>query len=434
MGIYIPPGSGGNNNGNEKDNSLTNGQKSPSGDDAANSKASNPRFSILNWNSEISNFLQDNLYFGVNPSLGLFNWGPLVPPPENVMGLRVLTGIQFVLGVAFLNKSRLLMNRKLIRLGLPVNWKSRTEKYLSALLGASFILDSGVESIRLISPYDPWLDEREHYTQIAKSMGKPVHWWLGPMNYKPMDSKEFMKRLESWIDNRLEIHESKNLKNQVANDLSLAKNRPDELTFNQLPQSPILSILEGNLHSAAAKNNDTSNIEQSQVIRTKDGKLKKVVRAGNVYKLLNHEKFSQMYNHVRERNQEVFTELLENQLRDVNELNKAPRIDAILEGSGDVILNPNYSKPNIQLGSHRLETESDLDSIWQQFDPWEELKVETDYDIRLIPRWNRNEYESVIDDDENDTINSLDLTNMKQPSDNNVDDTKSENEVGLDSN
>lgn len=388
MGVYIPPGS---NRDNDKDKDKDKDKQSKANGNSPGAKDSYSDNSyISNINLSIKQFLETKLKYGVNPSLGLAIWGPLVPPPDNTLGLRILTGVQIVLGIVGLNKARLLRNKRLRASGTPVNFGSRFNKWTYAILGTLLMVESGYEFTRLISPYDPWLDERDYYKQIAISLGKPIHWWFGPMNYSPMSSKEFIEKLEVWVDNRLEMHDSQEL-DQVAGDLSLIKNRNNDQMFSQLSQSPILSSIQNKLVFQEASPSLSGG--SSQVIQTPDGKITKIVRIPNASKLLNHEKFSHMYDQVKQRNQDNYNGLLGKELKDVNELNKAERIDAILEGSGTVFVNPDYSKPNIHLGTHKLDTDDDLDSIWTQFEPWEELKVETDYDIRLIPRWNRQEYE-----------------------------------------
>ena len=34
-----------------------------------------------------------------------------------------------------------------------------------------------------------------------------------------------------------------------------------------------------------------------------------------------------------------------------------------------------------------METDDEFELVWANFEPWDELRQETDYDVRLIPRW-----------------------------------------------
>ena len=126
-----------------------------------------------------------------------------------------------------------------------------------------------------------------------------------------------------------------------------------------------------NTVDAAAKNGEKSSLGHSAVLR----------------KLAEKGRYSEIHAKIRTTNREKYRNLLENDLKDVSEINKGSRIDLILEGKGPVHYNEDYTKPHLQLGNHQMETDDDFEMVWMNFEPWEELKQETDYDIRLVPRW-----------------------------------------------
>lgn len=279
-------------------------------------------------------FIHNKLAYSPNPSFGLKIWGPLVPSSDNVTGLRILTGFQLFLGMLILRRSRLFRNKRLGQLGIPNTFDKRFRKWGYGLFGSFLIYNSGFEIVRLLLPYDPWSEEAKYYKNLALRNGDPVSWWFGSRNYTPMSLQEFLHNFENWADNKYNLED-------INQDVIII-NRG-----NDFPES--------------------------------------VVKVGSLAVLLNHEKFNQVHQNLQNQNKSTLHNLLENELKDVNELNKAPRIDLILEGK--VKVNTGYSKPSIQLGNHKLDTDDQFDSVWKHFDPWKELKIETDYDIRLIPRW-----------------------------------------------
>lgn len=96
--------------------------------------------------------------------------------------------------------------------------------------------------------------------------------------------------------------------------------------------------------------------------------------------------YDNIYQNLRLINDKRMESSLKGELASVTELNKAERIDLILEGKGSVHLNEEYIKPSITLGNHQMDTEEDFEMMWANFEPWDELGQETDFDVRLIPR------------------------------------------------
>mmetsp|Transcript_6230 Transcript_6230/g.7703 ORF Transcript_6230/g.7703 Transcript_6230/m.7703 type:complete len:342 (+) Transcript_6230:129-1154(+) len=316
MGVYIPPGSGGNDN----------GKGSGSGDNTLT--IPNP-----------ASFIPQN------PSLGLRLWGPLVPASDNLPALYFLTSLQIGIGLLSFNKVRYLRRANLERFHMENTWQRRTTKWLCAIGGSYLIYQSGIEMSRLAMPYDPWYDEAKFYRKLAIKNGDNPSWWFGATGYyKPMNYKEWFAKIENWFKNQVHIIDVE-LENNNAAPLSTSKG-------SKSSQSPLLSSLS---------------------------------RKG---------KYSEIYQSLHDSNVKRCKILLE-ELKDVNELNKAERLDLIMEGKSSIKYNEEYLKPHIQLGNHRIDTDEEFEMVWLNFEPWDELKMETDYDIRLVPRWRWSEDEDV---------------------------------------
>ena len=89
---------------------------------------------------------------------------------------------------------------------------------------------------------------------------------------------------------------------------------------------------------------------------------------------------------MNENNTKRWEKLLHEDLNEVTELNKAPRLDLILEGKSDLI-NPEFTKSAIILGNHTMDDDDQFEMVWLNFEPWDELKLDTEYDIRLVPSY-----------------------------------------------
>jgi hypothetical protein len=317
MGVYIPPGSGGNDNGKSGgsgDNTLT---------------IPNP-----------ASFIPQN------PSLGLRLWGPLVPASDNLPALYFLTSLQIGIGLLSFNKVRYLRRSNLARFGIENTWQRRSTKWLCAIGGSYLVYQSGIEMSRLAMPYDPWYDEAKFYRKLAIKNGDNPSWWFGATGYyKPMNYKEWYTKIDKWFNNQINIIDAEHENVDTASS--------QVSTRGKHPQSPLLSSLS---------------------------------RKG---------KYSEIYQSLHESNIKRYKKLLDQLLKDVNELNKAERLDLIMEGKSSIKYNEEYLKPHIQLGNHRIDTDEEFEMVWLNFEPWDELKMETDYDIRLVPRWRWSEDEDV---------------------------------------
>lgn len=310
MGVYIPPGSG----------SDDEGDGSSSGDRGKG------KFTVPN----------PAYFLAHNPSFGLKLWGPLVPASDNIPALSLLTAIQIGIGMLGFSKARQLRKANLFRYNIENTFQRKFTKYI-CILGASYVtFESGLEISRLLLPYDPWYDEAKYYRRLATKQGERPSWWFGAVGYyKPMSYKEWSSKVERWIASQ---------SNMIEYELGVVKG-------SSLPAG-------------------------------RGG-----TKAGSVTsKLAKKARYAEIYESLHENNLKTFKRMLETDLKDVNEINKGQRLDLIMEGKSDVKYNEEYSKPHIQLRNHRIDTDDDFEMVWLNFDPWEELKQETDYDIRIVTR------------------------------------------------
>ena len=81
----------------------------------------------------------------------------------------------------------------------------------------------------------------------------------------------------------------------------------------------------------------------------------------------------EIYTKLNENNTKRWEKLLHEDLNEVTELNKAPRLDLILEGKSDLI-NPEFTKSAIILGNHTMDDDDQFEMVWLNFEPWDELK------------------------------------------------------------
>lgn len=261
--------------------------------------------------------------FPHNPSIGLRLLTPVVPASDNKPALAALSTFQLLCGLG-------LMARRPVRLG-EAAWRARLGAVARVLLGAALVLLSGLEYARLLLPYDPWGEEARRWRHWAVKNGHRPSWWYGAIeHYTPMPMDQWRAKTVAWIGN-------------TANAMETAP----------LPAESVLS-------SVSIGPNSTL----------------KAAQAGT---------YLDIYSHLRLINTKRTRSLLEGDLADVTELTRARRIDAALEGMGRS--NPDYSKPNIVLGSHPLDSDDEFDMVWANFEPWDEIGEETEFDVRIIPRW-----------------------------------------------
>lgn len=337
MGVYIPPPSDGSNSGSGTGSSGSSGSGSSGGGGGTIITIPNP-----------------SSFFPQNPSLGLKLFGPLVPAADNTGALYFLTALQITIGCVGFSRARQLRKSRLLSLGIPNTFQRKLTKYSCVLGGSYLIFQSGLEITRFIVPYDPWLEEAKYYRKVATKNGDVPSWWFGATGYyKPMSFKEWNEKVERWIVNSINMEE------------------------NALKRSQQAAVIGATPVSAPGVSSTAKLIAN----------------------LAQKGRYREIYEQLKDTNVKSRDTLLAGELANVNELNKAERIDLILEGKGDVHYSEGYTKPPIILGNHSLESDEEFEVAWVNFEPWEELKLETGYDIRLIPLW-RNTRQEVAEQTE----------------------------------
>lgn len=267
-----------------------------------------------------------------NPSIGLGLFSPIVPAADNRPALFLLTSVQFMMGM-------LLMTRRTPRIG-ESRLSGRFRSTVRFFAGSTLILFLGLEYARLALPYDPWADEARHWRHLALKNGQKPSWWFGGIqSYTPMTLSEWKTRTSIGIANTLSALEAEDNEDE-------AEVSPDRSLLTGIFIGPNATIIPG----LADNHND-------------------------------------IYQHLNRINTKRTADLLAGELKDVTELNKAQRLDAILDHLSPIHYNEEYHKPNIQLGTHTMETDDDFEMVWANFEPWDELKMDTDFEVRLIPRW-----------------------------------------------
>lgn len=270
-----------------------------------------------------------------NPSLGLFLFAPIVPAADNRPALALLTSVQLLMGLS-------LMTRRVPKIG-ESRFRLRASAAARFLAGSVLVFLSGIEALRVAIPYDPWADQAREWRRWAVKHGRTPSSWHGAIAfYTPMHISEWKVRITRWLQNTINSLEAEE---EVENALSTLMDKDSNLL---------------------------SNIPIGLRVLLKPGE-------ENAYNDIYHSLFLKTSQRAKE--------LLAGELHDVTELNKAARVDLILENKGDVHLNQEYLKPHIQLGNLTMESDEEFEIVWANFDPWDELSTETSYDVRFIPSW-----------------------------------------------
>ncbi|OBA23237.1 i-AAA protease complex subunit Mgr1, partial [Metschnikowia bicuspidata var. bicuspidata NRRL YB-4993] len=268
--------------------------------------------------------------FPTNPSLGLFLFSPLVPAADNRPALALLTTVQLLLGLSW-------MTRRAPRAG-ESRARARAVAALRFLAGSVAVFLAAFEALRLAIPYDPWAEEARAWRHWAVRNGHGPSWWRGAIAfYTPMPVAEWKRKTTNWLSNLINALEADRAADAGAHDAGV---------LSSIPLGP-----------------------------------RAVLKAGEA------DTYTEIYESLCAKNGLRAHALLAGALADVSELNKAARLDALLEDEGHVHLDADYSRPNIQLGTHTMDTDADFEMVWANFEPWDELFQETDFDVRMIPRW-----------------------------------------------
>lgn len=268
--------------------------------------------------------------FPQNPSIGLRLLTPIVPASDNKPALFLVTTAQLLMGLT-------LMTRRVPGVGETLV-RARTASVFRYMAGCGLVIMSGLEYGRLLVPYDPWYEEARQWRQWAVRHSLNPSWWFGGIWwYTPMAMDQWRLKTSRWINN-------------AANVLELE------------PESP------------NAGNSVLASIAIGPHARLKPGE-------SNTY----HD----IYTNLRQINTKRTRDLLEGDLAKVTELNKAQRLDDLMEGKGPVHLNEEFTKAHIQLGHFTLEPDWEFEMAWGNFEPWAEM--DRDIDIRLVPTWRRDD-------------------------------------------
>ncbi|WLF77536.1 mitochondrial inner membrane i-AAA protease complex subunit [Lodderomyces elongisporus] len=384
---YIPP-PGDNDDNGKKSNKKTQNTSKPISSD---STPDGTTITIINPMSLIPR----------NPSFGLI-WGPLTPASDNRPAMYTMVALQIAIGVRFFRYARTHLRRHPVPQaqfhappGLGVNSMISTtanqtysappqqflrrskgdvfKSILAITTGSLLIFGSGLEIARMMLPYDPWYDEAQFYRKQAVRNGDKPNFWFGAYQYyQPMTYKEWHSKVSKWIDS-------------VEKEIKV-----DETTFvidkDGKARGGIGPAGVGYVNGAGQQSGAASAA---------------AAVAKPLFQIRNRAKYQQIHAKLYNANETRMRELLANELNDtnVNELNKAERLDKILEGKSDLV-NPNFNKPSISLGNHPMESDDEFEMVWLNFEPWDELKMETDYDIRLIPRYASVEESEQVDEGE----------------------------------
>ncbi|RKP32749.1 i-AAA protease complex subunit Mgr1 [Metschnikowia bicuspidata] len=268
--------------------------------------------------------------FPRNPSVGLRFLTPIVPAADNRPALYMVTTAQLLLGLQW-------MTRRVPRIA-ESRFRARLASAVRYLAGSSAVLLSGLEYSRLALPYDPWAEEARRWRKWAWKNGHKPSWWFGSIwFYTPMSMAEWKHKTSAWIANTANALE-------IEENTSLAAFKDTGL-LTGISIGPHASLKAGEPHT-----------------------------------------YEDIYRNLRRINRMRMQTALKEELSNVTELNKAERIDLILEGKGPVHICEKYTKPNITFGNHKMETDEDFEMMWEKFEPWDELGQETDFDVRLIPQ------------------------------------------------
>lgn len=301
---------------------MTNGKTA--GPDKSSSKGSSESLSSLNLSDFLFSFIPRN------PSIGLRLFTPVVPAADNRPALFLVTTTQLLLGL-------LLMTRRTPRFGESV-FRARTATVARYIGGSAAVFLSGLEYSRLSLPYDPWAEEAKRWRKWATKKGLKPSWWFGGIwYYQPMNMTDWQKKTRQWI-----LNTSLYLRSDGESSPEVSK---ESNMLAGISIGPLATLRQG----------------ESQT-------------------------YEDIYQNLHRINTRRMETSLKEELSSVTELNKAERIDLILEGKGPVHLNEEYGKPSITLGNHDIKDDEDFEMMWANFEPWDELGQETDFDVRLIPR------------------------------------------------
>ncbi|CAB4253339.1 similar to Saccharomyces cerevisiae YCL044C MGR1 Subunit of the mitochondrial (mt) i-AAA protease supercomplex, which degrades misfolded mitochondrial proteins [Maudiozyma barnettii] len=376
--------------------------------------------------------------FYIRPSLGLKLWGPFVPASDNRKGLWTLVGVQTALGLLCFYRFRKLVNRSLITAAnkakpegkvfntvkniadiptlnrfstthkvlvmnnVPVAQKTATNggtngksrfnmlrKVLYLISGTALLSQSMLEFCRLkVLTYDPWYEEARtardkkffndimrfyhegidpnevkvkdvtsgnimstNIPEVRQSIAlvraqaesqNPIIRWYGPIEFKPMSFSDYLDQIEYYLE---------------MNDILIKKKQ-----FKKKSSTP------------ADTNNSSGPVSLLSLISHTEEEYQEIKKQN---KKINDEILNNKLNITQPENQEV-SDLEPNSSATSPPVpeyqRKTPTSDLTVPIRG-IILDPKLTDPQ----------QINLDEVWNFYDPWMSLGLETSLSIKFIP-------------------------------------------------
>ncbi|KAG7193821.1 mitochondrial inner membrane i-AAA protease complex subunit [Scheffersomyces spartinae] len=321
MGVYIPPPPPSGNGTGEapEDESTKQRQNKTPVTEQQQSNTYASNIAKIPTVNKLLTMIFPNVKFPQNPSFGLRMWGPLVPASDNHLALYGLATFQAMIGMYMLGRARRLRKANFLRAGIPYPKGRLRDNLILIGVGSIAVFQSGLEYSRLLL------------------LGSMDPWSVEASHYRNI-ATENGKKPSAWF---------------------------------------------GAYDSYTPMNIDEYRKKLRRYIEVNENYMNKTSEAWKLGKVLDYQKYSLVYDKMVKQNQALTDDLLKGRLKDMTELNKAERLDGILEGSSDVQVVEDI--PTIHLGNHKLDSDDDLDFVWGYVNPWEELNGGETI-IRLFPR------------------------------------------------
>lgn len=281
--------------------------------------------------------------FPTNPSVALHHLTPILPAADNKAALACVISLQALFGLT-------LLCRRIPKFG-ELAFRTYSTMAARKITGLLLVTSSAIESLRFPLPYDPWVEEAREWRNWAIRNGDNPSWWFGAIEwYEPMSYGYWIELLRRRLDNE-----------------RLAKKREARLEQDETRKFNISLNPDGT---------------------GKDVEFK--------FALPSWSHQHQFYPELKLNNRANFTELLNGPLKDVNELNKAERIDAALEqdikqkkekGASEFDFDePEMIHLPVGITKKKWESDDNLFTLaWTRCEPWWELAQGLSMEVRLVP-------------------------------------------------
>lgn len=231
--------------------------------------------------------------------------------------------------------------------GLALWWLPKPRpRILLKLAGSYLMFLSGLELMRLQLIQDPWADDAAKARRQALMKGEKANWWLGPKDYQPVEYSEWKKRVDARLNNTLiqQAQHGQHMKQQSIQDHQQQK--------SGIKQVAVSSLLNG----------------------AKD-----------------------RYLHLKEKNRELGRRIVATGVPDSvssNVMIQGARKHKVFK-EAEPLDSEDEESPE-QLENVLLEDDETIFE-WNMTVPWNNLRDETDVQIRLIPH--SRGFESVVETD-----------------------------------